>query len=100
VGKSLSFNQISRGGVTSMIGSSEWDLSIWPYLIGLIGIFLITREFVMWYWKINEALDEMKNIGRSLKSMENSLNEVASTLKIMQRNNVVQSIESITNRME
>ncbi len=84
-----------------MIGSSVWDpLNFWPYLIGLIGIFLIMREFVMWYWKINEALDEMKNIGRSLKSMENSLNEVASTLKIMQRNHVVQSIESNTNRME
>ena len=38
-------------------------------LVVVIAIFLIAREIVMWYWKINEIIGLQKNILDELKKM-------------------------------
>jgi len=42
-------------------------------LITLVVIFLIARELVCWYWKINESLDVLKEIRDLLASQQNPI---------------------------
>jgi len=36
-------------------------------LVALVIIFLICRELICWYWKINEAVDLLREIHKELK---------------------------------
>ncbi|PRC92723.1 hypothetical protein [Solimicrobium silvestre] len=44
------------------------------FLVITIGIFVICRELVCWYWKINKSIELQQEIAQSLK-------EIAATLK-------------------
>lgn len=50
--------------------------SLIPFLSGLailLLLFLLGREIVCWYWKINEALDTLKAIDEKLSVQINIL---------------------------
>jgi len=46
-------------------------------LLILIVLFLIAREYVCWYWKINERLSELQQIRTSLQAIELKLGAAA-----------------------
>jgi hypothetical protein len=46
-----------------------FTVSFVPFLVELLiilGLFLICREIVCWYWKINEAIATLKSIDEKL----------------------------------
>ena len=48
------------------IGGNELTMAL-IYLVVVIVIFLIFRELVCWYWKINASLEVLKEIRDLLK---------------------------------
>lgn len=50
------------------------------FFVGLISlaVFLILREMMCWYWKINEGLSVLREIQSSLDSLRHQVSTVAS----------------------
>jgi|GEM_PF-1971228 len=64
-------------------------------VVGLL-IFLVLRELVMWYWKINERINLLTKISGSLSKIETALDFLA--INTEQKNREVTSgAEAITN---
>ena len=64
-------------------------------LIVCLLIFLVLRELVMWYWKINERINLLTKISGSLSKIETTLNFL--TTNAEQKNEkVASSVEDIT----
>jgi hypothetical protein len=47
-------------------------------LLVLTILFLLLREFLCWYWKINEGLSELRAIRGTLETVEHKLSAAAS----------------------
>jgi len=43
-------------------------------IIGLIFLFLIFREIILWYWRINDIADSLKRIADSLEEKSKKKN--------------------------
>lgn len=67
-------------------------MNIWAYIIiaiiVIIAIFLICREVVCWYWKINERRDILQSINSEISTMkhDNKQNEMISLLRSINSN--------------
>lgn len=55
---------------------SEPIVGILTALVILIIIFLILRELVMWYWKINERIELQKETNELLKKLIEKQKEI------------------------
>jgi hypothetical protein len=55
---------------------SEPIVGILTALVILIIIFLIIRELVMWYWKINERIELQKETNELLKKLIEKQKEI------------------------
>jgi hypothetical protein len=55
---------------------SEPIIGILTALVILIVIFLIIRELVMWYWKINERIELQKETNELLKKLIEKQKEI------------------------
>lgn len=66
---------------SSMIGSSSDDaiLKLIVSLVVAVVIFFIIRELVCWYWKLNEIVNNLKEINISLRDLRQ---EVSSSSKV------------------
>lgn len=42
-------------------------------LLAAVLIFLLLREFVTWYWKINESIEVLKDVNTSLKHIATAI---------------------------
>lgn len=54
------------------------------FLVGLIivvVIFLVCREIVCWYWKINESKEILTNIKNSLNEINNKIDTICKSNK-------------------
>ena len=49
-------------------------------IVVLLLLFLIMREIMMWYWKINHRLDALMTINRSLFDVNKNLAEIKAIL--------------------
>lgn len=56
-------------------GSGFGILSILLALIIIVCIFLLCREIVCWYWKINKTISNQEEIIRLLRKIANEKNE-------------------------
>lgn len=50
-------------------------ISLVVFIVISIGIFLICRELICWYWKINESLRVQKEIASKLDEIIGLLND-------------------------
>lgn len=50
-------------------------------IILIITIFLISRQFVLWYWRITEAVDSLGYIAINLAKINRSLEKLIKTKK-------------------
>tara|TARA_B100000315_G_C14163092_1_gene400976 strand:+ start:108 stop:539 length:432 start_codon:yes stop_codon:yes gene_type:complete len=57
------------------------QMTIIAYIIITIIIFLICREFICWYWKINKRIQNNEDILDSLKGVKNELRNLNSSLE-------------------
>jgi uncharacterized membrane protein required for colicin V production len=54
---------------------SEIILQILGYILGAIIVFLLIREVVTWYWKINKIVDTLDRIDSNLQYIATILEE-------------------------
>lgn len=52
------------------------NLSVYVWLIIVIGVFLIAREIFLWYWKVNEMVNILKKHTDILEDIADSLDEI------------------------
>ena len=64
-------------------GSGTVFLNLIVYLAIIVGIFLLCRELVCWYWKINKTISNQEEIIRLLRKIANENNETDNNQKII-----------------
>ena len=57
-------------------------------ILVLLFLFLIIRWFLLWYWRINEAVDALMNISNSQINISNSLKKISNSLERSDNNMV------------
>ena len=68
------------------MGDSELILIfIFTVVVG-IGIFFLLREVMMWYWKINNIINELKEINSKLGTIEAAF--LSSPKRLKKDNNI------------
>jgi hypothetical protein len=50
------------------------------FIILAILVFIILRKLILWYWRINEAVDALMNISNSQINISNSLEKINKSL--------------------
>ena len=69
-----------HSSVWSQLGIDPW---VEPLIVGIgifVGIFLLMRQVMLWYWRINEVVDVAKKIEGHLGDIARSLSK-SSTIK-------------------
>ena len=51
--------------------------SILIILVVILGLFIIGREIMMWYWKINKRIESLENIEMELRKISKLLDNIA-----------------------
>lgn len=64
-------------------GSGTAFLNLIVYLAIIVGIFLLCRELICWYWKINKTISNQEEIIRLLRKIANENNETDNNQKII-----------------
>jgi len=64
-------------------GSGTVFLNLIVYLAIIVGIFLLCRELICWYWKINKTISNQEEIIRLLRKIANENNETDNNQKII-----------------
>ena len=63
-----------------MFDNEDAILSIATLLVVILLVWLITREFRTWYWKVNHRLDELRKLNHGVHEMNKNLAEIKSIL--------------------
>ena len=63
-----------------MFDNEDAILSILTLLVVILLVWLITREFRTWYWKVNHRLDELRKLNHGVHEMNKNLAEIKSIL--------------------
>ena len=63
-----------------MFDNEDAILSIATLLVVILLVWLITREFRTWYWKVNHRLDELRKLNHGVHEMNKNLKELTAIL--------------------
>lgn len=50
-------------------------------VIFVVAAFLIFRQAALWYWRVNEVHDQLRDMNEALDSVYDRLNEIAALLR-------------------
>ena len=63
-----------------MFDNEDAILSILTLLVVILLVWLITREFRTWYWKVNHRLDELRKLNHGIHEVNKNLMELTAIL--------------------